>query len=313
MLRIISMTMTVLPTPPPPKSPIFEPLEKVQMRSMTLIPVSRISVSVDCSEMVGAVRCIGIRPSPANGPLPSMVSPMTLNIRPSVASPTGTWIGAPVARTASPRRTPSVVSMAMVRTVLLPRLCCTSSTSRLPSSRSISSASRISGRRSPLNSTSTTGPITCTTAPVPDCNSTTAISLSSAFKRRGAGDDLHQLCRDRRLPHLVGGEGQVFDELACVVGRIAHRNHACGLLGCPVLQHGSINLRLDISGQQRVEHILGVGLVLEVGAHRFRIFRWDNGDDPLQHRLLAADADETRVHDVDLLHLAALVLLHRNA
>ena len=56
MLRIISMTMTVLPTPAPPKSPIFEPLENVQIRSMTLMPVSRISVSVDCSEMAGALR-----------------------------------------------------------------------------------------------------------------------------------------------------------------------------------------------------------------------------------------------------------------
>ena len=84
------MTMTVLPTPAPPKSPIFEPLEKVQMRSMTLMPVSRISVSVDCSEMVGAARCIDIRAVPLNGPLPSMVSPMTLNMRPSVSSPTGT-------------------------------------------------------------------------------------------------------------------------------------------------------------------------------------------------------------------------------
>src|ERR1700689_1058786 len=136
--------------------------------------------------------------------------------------------------------------MAIVRTVLFPRLCCTSSTRSFPSSRSISSASRISGKRSPVNSTSTTGPITCTTAPVPDCNSTTAISLSSAFERRGAGDDLHQLCRDRRLPHLVRGEGQVFDEFACVIGRVAHRNHSCGLLGCRVLQHRAIHLRLDI-------------------------------------------------------------------
>src|ERR1039457_7448243 len=155
-------------------------------------------------------------------------------------------MAARVARTASPRRTPSVVSIAMHRTVLLPRLCCTSRTRREPPSRSISSASRISGRRSPLNSTSTTGPITCTTAPVPDFNSTTAISLSSAFERSGAGDDLHQLCRDRCLPHLVGGEGQVFDELACVVGRVAHRHHARGLLGCGVLEHCAIHLCLDI-------------------------------------------------------------------
>src|SRR5579862_5552254 len=136
--------------------------------------------------------------------------------------------------------------MAMVRTVLLPRLCCTSSTRSLPSSRSISRASRISGRRSPLNSTSTTGPITCTTAPVPDCNSTTAISLSSAFERRGAGDDLHQFGRDRRLPHLVGGEGQVLDELACVVGCVAHGDHARRLLGRRVLQDGAVHLRLDV-------------------------------------------------------------------
>src|SRR5579862_7102886 len=154
--------------------------------------------------------------------------------------------------------------MAMVRTVLLPRLCCTSSTRSLPSSRSISRASRISGRRSPVNSTLTTGPITWTTAPVPDCNSTTAISLSSAFQRRGAGDDLHQLCRDRRLPHLVRGECQVFDELACVVGSVAHRNHSCSLLGCRVLEHGAIHLRFHISRQQRIEHILRLGLVFEV-------------------------------------------------
>src|SRR5579872_4577726 len=196
--------------------------------------------------------------------------------------------------------------MAMVRTVLLPRLCCTSSTRSLPSSRSISSASRISGRRSPLNSTSTTGPITCTTAPVPDCNSTTAIALSSAFERRGAGDDLHQFCRDRRLPHLVRGEGQVLDELACVVRGVAHRDHACSLLGCRVLEHRAIHLRLDILREQRVEDILRVWLVLEVRAHRLYILRRHDGDYPLQHRLLPADADEPRIHDIDLLYLAAL-------
>jgi len=56
MLLIISVTMTVLPTPAPPKSPIFDPLEKVQIRSMTLIPVSRIEGLVSCSARVGAAR-----------------------------------------------------------------------------------------------------------------------------------------------------------------------------------------------------------------------------------------------------------------
>jgi len=46
MFRISSWTMTVLPVPAPPKSPILEPLTKVQMRSMTLIPVSRMSTVV---------------------------------------------------------------------------------------------------------------------------------------------------------------------------------------------------------------------------------------------------------------------------
>ena len=90
MLRIISMTITVLPTPAPPNRPIFDPLENVQIRSMTLMPVSRICVSVDCSEMVGAVRWMGSLALAFTGPLPSIGSPITLNMRPSVSSPTGT-------------------------------------------------------------------------------------------------------------------------------------------------------------------------------------------------------------------------------
>ena len=66
------------------------------------------------------------------GPASSTGSPMTFMMRPSVSSPTGTVIGAPVSVTAWPRTRPSVVSMAMQRTVFSPRCCATSSTSRLP-------------------------------------------------------------------------------------------------------------------------------------------------------------------------------------
>src|SRR5215510_1654038 len=59
MLRISSCTMIVLPTPAPPNSPIFDPLTNVQIRSMTLRPVSRISISVFCSSTAGAGRWIG--------------------------------------------------------------------------------------------------------------------------------------------------------------------------------------------------------------------------------------------------------------
>ena len=57
---------------------------------------------------------------------------MTFMMRPSVSAPTGTEIGAPVSVTSWPRTRPSVVSMAMVRTVVSPRCWATSSTRRLP-------------------------------------------------------------------------------------------------------------------------------------------------------------------------------------
>ncbi len=68
----------------------------------------------------------------STGPASSTGSPMTFRMRPSVASPTGTEIGAPVSITAWPRTRPSVASMAMVRTVFSPRCWATSSTRRLP-------------------------------------------------------------------------------------------------------------------------------------------------------------------------------------
>ena len=62
------------------------------------------------------------------GPLPSVASPITFISRPSVSGPTGTAIGPPVLRTSIPRTRPSVVSIAMQRTVFSPRCCATSST-----------------------------------------------------------------------------------------------------------------------------------------------------------------------------------------
>ena len=164
MLRISSMTMTVLPTPAPPKRPILLPLAKVQTRSMTLMPVSRIVVAVSCSLTGGGRRWIGSRPSLLIGPLPSIGSPMTFIIRPRVPFPTGTMMGAPVSFTSVPRTRPSVVAMAIVRTTLLPRCCCTSRTRR-PPSRSISSAWLISGSSPASNATSTTGPMIWVTRP----------------------------------------------------------------------------------------------------------------------------------------------------
>jgi hypothetical protein len=54
-------------------------------------------------------------------------SPMTFRMRPRHSGPTGIAIGAPVSRTAMPRTRPSVMSIAIARTVFSPRCWATSS------------------------------------------------------------------------------------------------------------------------------------------------------------------------------------------
>ena len=92
-LLMSSWMMTVLPTPAPPKIPILPPFLNGQMRSMTLRPVSNISISVVWSSNAGGARWIGSILSALTSPLPSMAWPSTSNTRPSVTSPTGTVIG----------------------------------------------------------------------------------------------------------------------------------------------------------------------------------------------------------------------------
>ena len=110
---------------------------------MTLIPVSNISVVGVSASTVGASRWIGQRLTSSGRSSPrSIGSPSRLKIRPSVMSPTGTVIGAPVSTTSVPRESPSVVSMATARTRSSPRCCCTSQISQLssPAAMSISSS-----------------------------------------------------------------------------------------------------------------------------------------------------------------------------
>src|ERR687886_527470 len=95
MLRINSWMSTVLPTPAPPNRPTFPPLAYGASRSMTLMPVSKISRVGIRSSTSGAGRWIGQRVSPSTGAPSSMGSPSRLKSRPSVARPTGTVIGPP--------------------------------------------------------------------------------------------------------------------------------------------------------------------------------------------------------------------------
>jgi len=73
-------------------------------------------------------------------------------------------IGPPVSMTSAPRTSPSVVSIATVRTVLSPR-CWATSRTRVRPALSTFSALRIDGN-SPSNRTSTTAPMTWVIVPM---------------------------------------------------------------------------------------------------------------------------------------------------
>ena len=128
-----SIIVTVLPTPAPPNRPTLPPLANGQMRSTTLMPVSSSSVDGDSSSNVGALRWIDMDFAAATGPRSSIGRPSTSMMRPSVSVPTGTVIGALVLTTCMPRRRPSELPSAIVRTTPSPSCCCTSSVSPISS------------------------------------------------------------------------------------------------------------------------------------------------------------------------------------
>ena len=126
MLLINSIMFTVLPTPAPPNKPTLPPFANGQTKSITLMPVSSNSTDGDNSSKRGAAWWIARRSDVWISPASSIGRPKTSMIRPNVASPTGTEIGAPVFATAMPRRSPSLEPIAMVRTTPSPSCCCTS-------------------------------------------------------------------------------------------------------------------------------------------------------------------------------------------
>ena len=129
------------------------------------MPVTRICASVDWSTIGRRLLVDGAaRLGRSTGPASSTGSPMTFMMRPSVSSPTGTVIGAPV----------SYDGLAAHETFgRCPWRWC-ARCSRRGAARlrarggcrrsSVSSAFRIAGR-SPSNCTSTTAPMTCATWP----------------------------------------------------------------------------------------------------------------------------------------------------
>src|SRR6266446_5253323 len=217
---------------------------------------------------------MGQRIPPSGVGSSSIALPMTLNIRPSVSTPTGTEIGAPVACTGSPRRMPSVASIAMQRTTLSPMSEETSRTILRPSTVT-SKASNSSGWAPGSNSTSTTAPMTWLIQPsrgvflsaLGDFALVFAIRAPPSSRARGLGaaDDLHQLGRDARLADLVRVKGQRVDQVAGGVRRVLHRDHLGRVLARLVLEHGLENLGLDVARQQAVEHGFRFRLIDVVG------------------------------------------------
>src|SRR4051812_31838258 len=151
-------------------------------------------------------------------------------MRPSVALPTGTWMGEAVLVTGVPRARPSVVSMAMQRTVFSPRCCATSMTRLSFSLEMVAlvtlSAVYTSGRPPGGNSTSTTGPRTWVTRPV--VGTFALIVVVAPGSAEGERWGWRALSTDPPGP----GQGPSEQAMAGVVRRIS------GACRCPGQEHG---------------------------------------------------------------------------
>src|SRR5688572_10295366 len=174
------------------------------------------------SSNLGDVRWMGIVfPGSGTGPLPSIVSPSTLKMRPRPCSPTGTAMGRPVSSASMPRIRPSVDDMATQRTTLSPMWSAASMVTLMPrAGSSMRIALRMEGSLSDGNCTSTAGPRTCTIVPF--------VMEFSGFLVQclGAAHDLRDLLRDRSLAEPIPLEDEHVDQLARVLPGRAHGQHA---------------------------------------------------------------------------------------
>ena len=92
--RVISSWMiTVLPSPAPPNRPVLPPRTNGASRSMTLMPVTKISLLGTSESNGGGAAWIERYSSASTGPRLSIGSPSRLNTRPSTLGPTGMRTG----------------------------------------------------------------------------------------------------------------------------------------------------------------------------------------------------------------------------
>src|SRR5579884_1171269 len=234
------------------------------------------------------VSVCGISPASSTG------SPTTFMIRPSVPSPTGIAIGVPVSTTSCPRTSPSLVSIATVRTVFSPSCWATSSTSRRPWF-CVSRALRIGGRSS-SKCTSTTGPMTWVMRPT-----ALAIRRPTLPRRRsqrlGSRDDLYQFLGDHGLTRPVIEQRLAPDHVACVARGIIHCRHLRAVERRGILQKRAEYLHGQIARQQIVKNVLSLGFEFIHGAvKRFGgLGVKDRRDDLLLRRNLSDNRAEPRI------------------
>src|SRR5580700_4324099 len=124
------------------------------------------------------------------------------------------------------------------------------------------------------NSTSTTGPMTRATRPVPSGASSppasevfsTVAVMSSLFpcdglgQRVGSADDLAYFLGDLGLPGLVGLAGKPLEQVVGVVGGRLHGPAAGRDLRRGRLEQRDVDAALHIPRQERVQHGLWRGL-----------------------------------------------------
>ena len=182
-----------------------------------------------------------------------------------------------MACTGSPRRMPSVASIAMQRTTLSPMSDATSRTISRPSSRDLQGLEQlrlvagveldVDDGADHLADPSFARRLSC---------SASALGLAFVFCHQSSSL-IPQLAASAPLTisissvvmsglaDLVRVQGQRIDQVAGGVGRVLHRDHLGRVLARLVLEHRLEDLRLHVARQQPIQHRLRLRLVDVVG------------------------------------------------
>ena len=251
--------MTVLPTPAPPKMPILPPFLNGQIRSMTLRPVSKTSISVDCWSKAGGSRWIGRWTSAVDRALAvdrlaedvedateGRLADRHRDRRAGVAHVDAA--GEPVGRGHRDRADPVVaeVLLDLADERLQPLALDLDGVvdARQPAGRELD----VHDGAGDLDDSADRG--RCGSRHVGWCLLRPVRRVSGVR----AGRDLDHLAGDVGLADLVVREGQVLDEFLGVLGRVLHRDHPARFLARLRLEDGLEEARRDVARKELLEH-----------------------------------------------------------